>query len=76
MTDTDIDLATVAEHTSDWRNRRTKELDGFDKDRLTELAKTYSLSGYSKLTKAELVETLVDYEESQTGDGDDSEVPF
>ena len=60
-----IDLASVAEHTSDWRNKRTKELDGFDKPGLVELAKEYGLA--DDLVKAELVETIVDHEESNGG---------
>ena len=62
-----IDLATVAEHTSDWRQRRTKDLDAMDKPTLLTLADDYGIPGRTKMLKAELVDALADHEEQHGG---------
>ena len=65
--DAAIDLAQVAEHTTDWRQRRTRDLDAMDKPTLLTLADDYGIPGRTKMLKAELVDALADHEEQHGG---------
>lgn len=69
--DSAIDLAQLAEDTTEWRLTRTRELDAFGKDDLVELASSpdYDIKGRHAMTKSELVDAIVDREaESMTAE--------
>jgi hypothetical protein len=64
-----IDLAQVAEDGAAWRRERTAELDALGKTELQDLARDQGVRGFSSLTKAELVDAIVDAEEGEALDG-------